>query len=254
MIPRALSFANLFQKGQTISAPMKILRDLRHDLFYRAIMRKNVPLLALGDESTGCQWTFCPAGLSAGSIIYSGGVGKDITFEHGLADRFGCQIWLFDPSPTGENTMRLAENIRPEFHYERVGISGKDGAIHLAPPTNPEEGSWFAAEGASAERVSVECKSLASLMKANGHDHIDLLKLDIEGPEYAVIEDILANRLSVHQICVEYHHGMLPGIRRSQTIRSLGSLLLAGYCLIYKIGNNHTFIRKCLLRELEPGV
>lgn len=200
--------------------------------------------MALGDESTGCQWTFCPTGLDATSIIYSGGVGKDVTFDHALANRFGCSIWLFDPSPTGRETMALPENHRAEFHFLQVGISGKNEHLHLAPPTNPEEGSWFAASSGSSECVTVECRSLQTLMHDNGHTHIDLFKLDIEGPEYGVLDDLLQRRLSVRQICVEYHHGMLPGIRRSQTIRSVFRLLTAGYSLIHKVGNNHTFIKR----------
>lgn len=222
---------------------LKTFRDLRHSIFYSFVMQKNVPLLALGDESTGCQWTFCPTGLSAGSIIYSGGVGRDVTFDHALADHFGCHIWLFDPSPTGLETMGLPANQRAEFHFVPVGISARDETLHLAPPTNPEEGSWFAAPSSSGNLVSVECLSLATLMQRHGHDHIDLLKLDIEGPEYVVIDDLLDRKLDIRQICVEYHHGMLPGFTRSQTIKSLLRLLKNGYRLIHKVGNNHTFVR-----------
>ena len=227
---------------------LKPLRDLRHSVFYGMIMKKNVPLLALGDETTGCQWTFCPVSLSENSIIYSGGIGKDVTFDHALADRFGSRIWLFDPSPTGRETMSLPENRRPEFEYVCVGLSGQDQTLNLAPPTNPEEGSWFSTSGSSEKSVSVACKCLSTLMSELGHSHIDLLKIDIEGPEYEVLDDLLARRIPVNQICVEYHHGMLPGIRRSQTIRSVFKLISSGYYLIHKVGNNHTFIRKELLQ------
>jgi len=226
---------------------LKLLRDIRHSLFYSVVMRKDIPLLACGDESTGCQWTFCPTGLSRSSIVYSGGVGRDVTFDHGVADRFGCEFWLFDPSPTGKETMELPANQRPEFHFVPVGISARDEILHLAPPTNPEEGSWFSAPASSEGLVSVECQCLSTLMQKHGHDHIDLLKLDIEGPEYVVIDDLLDRHLDIRQICVEYHHGMLPGFTRSQTIKSLLRLLSNGYQLIHKVGNNHTFIKKNLI-------
>jgi len=80
-------------------------------------------------------------------------------------------------------------------------------------------------------------------MRENGHDHLDLLKLDIEGSEYAVLDDLLKQRIPVRQICVEYHNGTLPGIRRSQTIRSILKLLARGYKLIDYEGGNHTFLR-----------
>jgi FkbM family methyltransferase len=226
---------------------LKSIRDIRHSLFYRFIMQQDASLLALGDASTGCQWTFCPIGLSSSSIVYCGGVGRDVTFDHAIADRFHCQIWLFDPSPTGKETMSLEVNRRPEFCFVPVGISARDEILRLAPPTNPKEGSWFASSSSMGGLVSVECHSLYTLMQRHGHDHIDLLKIDIEGPEYEVIDDMLDHKLDVRQICVEYHHGILPGFTRMQTIKSILRLLSNGYCLIHKVGNNHTFIKKTLL-------
>src|SRR4051812_3380296 len=78
---------------------------VRYLILCGLLLRRNFRLAALGDRSTGCEWTFCPDGLGAGSVIYSGGVGNDITFEHGLVDEFKCQVHLLDPSPTGVATM-----------------------------------------------------------------------------------------------------------------------------------------------------
>jgi hypothetical protein len=109
------------------------------------------------------------------------------------------------------------------------------------------EGSWRPVDDYFEGVEKVPCRSLASLMWENGHEHIDLLKIDIEGSEYRVIEAMLADRLLVDQICVEYHHGMLPRIQRAQTIQSLLKLLGSGYRLIDQFGNNHIFIHKrCL--------
>ena len=83
---------------------------LRHLVLYATVVRRGYPLQTLGNRSTGCSWTFCPQGLGRDSIVYSGGVGNDVTFEHGLVKNFGCAVCLLDPSPTGKNTMSLPEN------------------------------------------------------------------------------------------------------------------------------------------------
>jgi hypothetical protein len=114
--------------------------------------------------------------------------------------------------------------------------------LTLSPPDDPQGDSWFASQSGVAQ-LEVECIDLDSLMKQNKHDHIDLLKLDIEGCEYEVIDQILKCRLPVKQICVEFHHGILPGIRRSQTIGAMLRLIAGGYRLIDQTGANHTFIR-----------
>ena len=79
-------------------------------------------------------------------------------------------------------------------------------------------------------------------MKQNGHKQIDLLKLDIEGSEYEVLDELLKERLAVRQICVEYHHNIVPGISRTQSVWSILRLKARGYRLIDQTGNNHTFV------------
>jgi hypothetical protein len=54
---------------------------------------------------------------------------------------------------------------------------------------------------------------------------------------------LLKRRLAVRQILVEFHHNLLPGIRRSQAIRAILKLTAAGYRLLKQDGNNHTFLR-----------
>src|SRR5689334_14479143 len=126
-----------------MSRAFRFFRDLRYRVFYGLLLNRRFPLLELGDRSTGCSWRFCPEGLDRRSIVYSGGVGRDISFEHALVQKFGCDIVLFDPSPTGAETMARPENRIPKFHFHPVGLSGTPGTLKLAAPLNSQEGSWF---------------------------------------------------------------------------------------------------------------
>ncbi|HMJ89636.1 MAG TPA: FkbM family methyltransferase, partial [Candidatus Acidoferrum sp.] len=125
--------------------------------------------------------------------------------------------------------------------FEPVGLSSGPGTLDLAAPINADEGSWYLQPAASAQ-IRVPCCDLSTLLKKHGHSRVDLLKIDIEGSEFSVLDDILARRIPVRQICVEYHHGMIPGIRRSQTIRSILALRRRGYRLLHQDGTNHTFL------------
>jgi FkbM family methyltransferase len=221
----------------------KWLRDLRYQMFYGIVLSRRFKLISLGAPDSICKWTICPTGLGPGSIVYSAGVGSDITFEHALVQDFQCSVILVDPSPTGIKTMELSENKIPQFRFFPVALSGRSGKLTLAPPTDPTGDSWFAASQA-AGALEVPCESLESLMQKNQHAYIDLLKLDIEGCEYEVIENIVASRLPIRQIAVEFHHGILPGFTRGQTIRSMLKLLTHGYTLVDQTGANHTFVRR----------
>lgn len=37
------------------------------------------------------------------------------------------------------------------------------------------------------------------------HEKIDLIKMDIEGSEFDVVEDMCLSRIQFHQLCVEVH-------------------------------------------------
>lgn len=215
----------------------KKLRYLRYRIFYDLLLSRGFELKTLGNPAGICRWTICPTGLGAGSVVYSGGLGTDVSFEHDLVKQFGCDLVLYDPSPAGQQTMSLAENRIPQFHYFPVALAGHSGKLSLSEPSP----GWFAQDDGTPTQ-EVPCTDLSSLMEKNGHDHIDLLKLDIEGSEYAVIDDFLNRRIPVRQVCVEYHHGILPSIRRSQTIRSMLKLIARGYKLLYQTGANHTFV------------
>lgn len=183
------------------------------------------------------NWFVLTESLSE-AVVYSGGVGKDITFEFALANEYGCHIFLFDPSPTGRQTatmLKLPETIR----FFPVGLAGKDGILVFGEPVNPEEGSYrFDGDG----RVEFECRSISSLMKENSHDQIELLKIDIEGFEYEVVDDIIQNKLKIRQIAVEFHD-FYKEIKKSQTKRSIDLLKANGYALIHKRGHDYTFVK-----------
>jgi FkbM family methyltransferase len=214
---------------------------VRHLIICGLLLRRSFRLTSLGDKSTGCQWTFCPDGLGRESIIYSGGVGKDITFEHALVREYGCDIQLLDPSPTGLATMNRKENQIPQLHFHPVALSGHCGTLRFAKPIHEEEGSWYASSGASGT-VEVACTDLGTLMKKNGHTRIDMLKLDIEGGELPVVDDILRKRIPVRQLLLEYHDGLLPGFTVTESLRSMARLTLRGYKLIARIGTTCSFI------------
>nr|GFD06411.1 hypothetical protein [Tanacetum cinerariifolium] len=50
--------------------------------------------------------------------------------------------------------------------------------------------------------IEAPVDKLANIMRELGHQQIDLLKIEIEGSEYTVIDDVLADKLDVKMILV----------------------------------------------------
>ena len=222
---------------------LRPLKNLRYRMFYGALTCHRYPLITLGNPATCCAWNFHPAGLDARSIVYCGGVGRDITFEHALVKNFGCNVVLFDPSPTGLETMALPENRIPQFKHHAVALAGRCGTLKFARPRDEREGSFYMqTEGPAA--LEVPCVDLATLMKMNGHDHVDLLKIDIEGAEWEVLDDLARRRLPVRQVLVEFHNSFLPSVAgRNRTARAILKMRMAGYRLLTKAGGDHAFFK-----------
>lgn len=221
--------------------PVRWLKDVRFRLFYYLVTKRTVGLVTLGDT---CQWTICPDGLGTASHVLCAGAGNDISFEKALIASYGCRVVLVDPSPTGVTTVKK-ENIPPQsLRFLPVGLAAIDGLVSFQEPRDPKEGS-FVREG---ERDSVAhkfpCKTLSTLITELAWNHIDLLKIDIEGSEYAVIQDILKNGLKVRQICVEFHHDAHFGYKRKDIVMAILALRKAGYELIHRACWDHTFVQR----------
>ena len=223
---------------------MSIIKDLRHALFYRLLTNPKKGLVLLGDE---CSWTILPDPITAKSIVLSAGAGHDISFEKALSERFGCRILLLDPSPTGRMTWQKFGADLPTTEFLPSALSDHDGWISLGDPLDAEEGSFRSASLHPASTLKVPSRSIKAICAERSWERIDLLKMDIEGAEYDVVESLLADGISIGQICVEFHHGAGFSTSRSDTIRTILMLRKAGYRLVHRIHWDHTFVHRTLL-------
>jgi FkbM family methyltransferase len=174
-------------------------------------------------------WTICPDGLSSRSIAYSFGVGRNISFELSLIRRFGLQVYAFDPTPEVVRWLR-ARDLPEEFRFHPYGLSDFDGEAGFDPNPNPAEVSHrlMAPAEASPHSVLLPVRRLLTILAEREHDHIDILKMDIEGAEYAVIQDLARSPVPIGQILVEFHH-RFPGLGRNATRQAIDRLESLGF-------------------------
>jgi FkbM family methyltransferase len=165
--------------------------------------------------------------LRPDAVVYSLGVGEDISFDLALMQRFAVDIHAFDPTPKVKKWL-APQTLPAEFHFHETGIADFDGdaAFYLPPREEWVSHSIVSAKQYSREAIRVPMMRLGTAMRRLGHAGIDILKMDIEGAEYAVIEDIVRERIPVQQLLVEFHH-RLPSLGTEKTRRSLS--LLQGY-------------------------
>ena len=66
--------------------------------------------------------------------------------------------------------------------------------------------------------IDLKFDTLMNIMQANNHLKIDVLKMDIEGAEYEVIDSIQNHNIDIKQILVEFHpHLQKNGKKKTKT-------------------------------------
>ncbi|KAF8370839.1 hypothetical protein PRIPAC_77268 [Pristionchus pacificus] len=138
-------------------------------------------LVRVGSVGDGGKWLCNPWAMPKGGVVFSLGSHNDISFEADYQKATGqaATIITVDMNAASSSALAGLEAINAKFVHAMI-----------APKTNLT---------ASPPHYTV-----ADLMKKMGHDHIEMLKMDIEGAEYTVLPQFLSGN-SVCQIMVEIH-------------------------------------------------
>ena len=141
------------------------------------------------------------------AIVYSFGIGEDISFDKAIISKHGCKVYGFDPTPKSINYVK--NNETPEsFYFHPYGIGEKTEMVTFHLPKNKDHVSGSVYDHKLVDEhnsVEVLLKEFNEIVSEMGHDHIDVLKMDIEGSEYVVMEGILKSGIPIKQILVETH-------------------------------------------------
>ena len=169
--------------------------------------------------------------LNEDSIIYSGGVGEDMSFDLKLEDKYKCKIFLIDPTQRAlkhyeevkeyyyTKINNFTGNIQPDYLYNIIdlhpdfdnytyinkGLYKEKAKLKFYKQTNPNYVSQSLVSNMFGnEYDEVEVDSIKNIMKIYNHTKIDLLKLDIEGSEIDVLNQMLDDEIYPTYLCIEF--------------------------------------------------
>jgi hypothetical protein len=172
----------------------------------------------------GGKWISGLANLRAPCVVYSLGSDGDLSFEEAVTRASPCEVHTLDCTLTSEKTPRILPE-RVHFHALCLGDDDAPGA---------------------------RFRSLRSIMAQLGHSQIDLLKVDIEGFEYRVVEALFRNFMVLgddmqlpHQLLLEQHAvtylspdvlkwGGGPGLTSGDMAILWLNLIEMGYVLVHR--------------------
>ena len=218
--------------------------------------------------------------LKKDSLCYCIGAGEDISFDTELKRLYDARVFVFDPTPEGINyfvhlkewmargdsihvegdkdfTYRVNPAQLNEMTYVERGVWSEKTVLKFYAPTidNYISHSVYLFKE-SGEYINAPVDRMSNFMKEFGHGSVDLVKMEIEGAEYAVLDSIVRDKLDVKVICVEFDEVFLSrGIRYMFRIKkSCRQLKKAGYILVHSTPLlKRTFVQKDIYNQLKAN-
>lgn len=182
------------------------------------------------------------------SICYCVGCGEDISFDLGLIERFHCEVFAFDPTPRAIQYVKTHAATNPRYHFSPIGLWDKAERLKFYVPSNPKDVSHSLLNlQKTNEYIEVPVERLSTLMGTHQHARLDLLKLDIEGAEYKVLDSLTEDQIDIGILCVEFDEfwNPLDGDYLQRIRAYVKKIIAGGYLMVDAPGNgNYTFLKQ----------
>ena len=180
-------------------------------------------------------------GIEPGAVLYSAGIGTDATHDLAFGLNFDMNIVMIDPSPhsisyvgqvmhvinngtlpeekiIGKEALMIelasrvknGETRNSNFSFLPVGLYTENGEATFYRPKNASDVASYSMystfRGSHHEYVDFQASvlSLSQIMKIQGHSKIDILKIDVEGVEYDIIDNMINEEIFPKYVVVDF--------------------------------------------------
>lgn len=228
-------------------------------------------IVRFGTEYGGFYYPENLPKLNENSVIYCIGAGEDISHDVILSYKTNSPVYIFDPTPRAIEHVKYVKNVlddkaKPVYDIKHgggdsnywniilshkvkgdnlilfdYGLGTKDGIVPFYFPKNKNYVSCSVSPlGRSSDSINVQVKTINTIMKELNHNHIDLLKIDVENIECDVLEKMLNDKIYPTYLSVDFDL-INHDIKRCQEI--ITKLLSNGYKIIKQSGQDFSFFR-----------
>ncbi len=217
----------LSHQRDRMNLTMRVIQG--RDLWINPTLKCKKLRLGRGDG----EWCICPSSIDSSSVVYSFGVGYDISFDLAIIQRFGVQVHAFDPTPLSRRWINT-QSTPTAFTYHPWGLAAYDGIADFSLPRHHGVSFTMSSNVDSKQQAKGEVFRFETIRQKLGHEKIDIVKLDIEGAEYDVIDDLLKDGDKINQILIEFHHRLVkPHQGLERTRQAIKMIEDANFSLFY---------------------
>lgn len=151
-----------------------------------------------GDETLRLDYDLSPR-----SLVYDVG-GYEGNFAADIVCKFGCRVEVFEPIPDFYALVQARFVRNPQVHAHQFGLSGSDEDV-LMTLERGASSAVIVADVAPTEPVSL--RDVATVMDELSAEHVDLMKINIEGGEFDLLDRLIASGASrrVTHLQIQFH-------------------------------------------------
>jgi FkbM family methyltransferase len=202
--------ARMFHQTKTYCK--RILQKVRVDTKNQTIQQQVVShwFRDNGDKTFRLNYNLC-----TDSIVFDMG-GYEGQWASDIFAKYCCTIHVFEP------VLEFADNIEkrfaqnPKIIIHRVGLADRDQAVQIHFVDNQSSMYTSGTEVREAKLISAK-----KFIDAEGIKHVDLMKINIEGGEYDLLDHLIDTGLvkQIANIQVQFHDHVPNAERRMQKIQ-----------------------------------
>ncbi len=151
--------------------------------------------------------------LTPSSVVLDVGAHRG-TFARRISETYGCTVYAFEPVREFHDELRSLELEKVQLFDFGIGATDRIETISVLG-----DGSSIFREGEARERIRI--RSLERVLDELKLPYVDLLKLNVEGCEYEILEQILDRDLAdrFEHIQVQFHAFAPAAEERRDAIR-----------------------------------
>jgi FkbM family methyltransferase len=139
--------------------------------------------------------------LDKNSIVFDiGGYQGDWSYK--IYQKYQSNIYIFEPVPEYYQKIIKRFKFKSKIHCFKSGLSDKfvTTCLHISDDSSSEFGT-------NRKVVKIKLREISDFLNKYRIDHIDLIKINIEGGEYKLLEDLIKLKL-LDKIChiqIQFH-------------------------------------------------
>ncbi len=182
-----------------------------------------------GDETLRLDYS----DLNENSIVFDlGGYVGD--FAHAINEKYDCRVYLFEPHPKFYDICKRRFLNNKKVTLLNYGLSDKQGEFILSDSVDGS--SFLNPNHDNQEGLKCRLREFFSVLKDLDIKHVDLMKINVEGGEYPLLEHIAKHDSldKINNYQIQFHNFIENAVSRRKNIaQSLNQTHTRTWCYAF---------------------